>query len=55
MAPANGIYSCSNGIKSGYSYVPKSGTSMATPIVSGVICMILGINKENVSTYSARS
>jgi len=46
LAPANGIYSCSNGIKSGYSYVPKSGTSMATPIVSGVICMILGINKE---------
>ena len=30
LAPDNGIYSCSNGIKSGYSYVPKSGTSMAT-------------------------
>lgn len=46
VAPANNIISCCNLWKNKYMYVPKSGTSMATPIVSGVMCLILSVKKD---------
>lgn len=46
VAPANGIYSCCNLWNKRYFYVPKSGTSMSTPIVSGVLCLLLSENNN---------
>ncbi len=46
VAPANGIYSCCNLWKKNYFYVQKSGTSMSTPIVSGIICLMLSVNPK---------
>lgn len=44
VAPANGIFSCCNLWQKQYFYVAKSGTSMATPIVTGAICLMLSKN-----------
>lgn len=44
VAPGNGIYSCCNLWKKKYFYVAKSGTSMSTPIVSGVLSLLLSQN-----------
>lgn len=44
VAPANGIFSCCNLWEKRYFYVAKSGTSMATPIVSGAVCLMLSKN-----------
>ena len=52
VAPANNIYSCCNMWKRGYAYIPKSGTSMATPIVSGVVCLML--SKYNYSNIMCK-
>lgn len=46
VAPANGIFSCCNLWEKRYFYVAKSGTSMATPIVTGGICLMLSKNRE---------
>ena len=48
VAPANKIISCSNLWQKGYSYVVKSGTSMATPIVTGIVALML--NKKDKLT-----
>lgn len=45
VAPANGIFSCCNLWEKRYFYVAKSGTSMATPIVTGGICLMLSKNR----------
>lgn len=44
VAPANNIASCCNLWRKKYWYVKKSGTSMATPIVSGIISLMLCVN-----------
>lgn len=44
VAPANNVLSCCNLWQKGYPYIQKSGTSMATPIVTGVICLMLSVN-----------
>ena len=44
VAPANGIFSCCNLWEKRYFYVAKSGTSMATPIVTGGVCLMLSKN-----------
>ena len=41
LAPGTSIYSCNAFYRRGNLYVPKSGTSMATPIVSGAIATLL--------------
>lgn len=49
VAPANDIYSCNNTWEKNYYYISKSGTSMATPIVTGVVCLMLSThNYTNV-------
>lgn len=45
VAPANDIYSCCNLWNKNYTYISKSGTSMATPIVTGVVCLMLSQHK----------
>lgn len=45
VAPANGIFSCCNLWERRYFYVAKSGTSMATPIVTGGVCLMLSKNE----------
>lgn len=44
VAPAYKIFSCSNRWKDKYLYISKTGTSMSTPIVSGVIALMLQEN-----------
>ncbi len=46
LAPGNNIYSCNSKWQTGYSYVAKSGTSMSTPIVSGVVSLMLSKNPK---------
>lgn len=46
VAPANMIYSCGNLWEEGYPYAVKSGTSMATPIVSGTLSLLLSLHPE---------
>lgn len=46
VAPANGIYSCCHLWQMKYPYIAKSGTSMSTPIVSGVLCLLLSENPK---------
>ena len=46
VAPANGILICCNLWKKQYFYVAKSGTSMSTPIVSGVLCLLISENPQ---------
>lgn len=46
VAPANGILSCCNLWNKQYFYVAKSGTSMSTPIVSGVLCLLMAENPK---------
>ena len=53
LAPANRIVSCSNLWQKKYYYVVKSGTSMATPIVTGVIALMLSKN-ENLSNNQCK-
>ena len=53
LAPANRIVSCSNLWQKKYYYVAKSGTSMATPIVTGVIALMLSKN-ENLSNNQCK-
>lgn len=42
-APGNGIYSCNSRYpgRSKFPYIPKSGTSMATPVISGATALLL--------------
>lgn len=46
VAPANHIISCCNLWQKKYYYVAKSGTSMSTPIVTGIISLLLSQNKD---------
>lgn len=46
LAPGNNVYSCNYKWKTGYNYVTKSGTSMSTPIVSGVVSLLLSKNQD---------
>lgn len=41
--PGNRIYSCNYlyPVRSPYAYIPKNGTSMATPVVSGAAALVL--------------
>ena len=46
VAPAYKIQSCSNRWKKGRRYEAKTGTSMATPIISGIIALMLQKNPK---------
>ncbi len=46
VAPANAIYSCCNLWRKNYAYIAKSGTSMSTPITTGLICLLLSQYKK---------
>ena len=43
VVPGNRIYSCNYlyPVRSPYAYIPKTGTSMATPVVSGATALVL--------------
>ena len=53
VAPANKIISCSNLWQKGYPYVEKSGTSMATPIVTGIVALMLN-KKEKLTNVECK-
>jgi serine protease AprX len=53
FAPAHQIVSCSNRWKEKQFYISKTGTSMATPIVSGVIALMLQENLR-LSNYECK-
>lgn len=50
VAPANNIISCCNLWRKKYLYVKKSGTSMATPIITGIIALMLSYNNNLTNT-----
>lgn len=45
------VYSASN---DGRSYVPQAGTSMATPVVSGIVALMLEGSQETASYYTSK-
>ena len=53
VAPANKIISCSNLWQKGYPYIEKSGTSMATPIVTGIVALMLN-KKEKLTNVECK-
>ena len=53
FAPAHQIVSCSNRWYEKQFYTSKTGTSMATPIVSGVIALMLQENPR-LSNYECK-
>ena len=54
VAPGSGVYSCNARYgMDGRMYVPKSGTSMATPIVSGAAALLLS-KEPTLSNYEVK-
>lgn len=53
VAPGSNIFSCNSNYENGTLYISKSGTSMATPIVSGAAALLLS-KEPNLTNESVK-
>lgn len=53
MAPGSNVFSCNSNYEKGVLYIRKSGTSMATPVVSGAAALLLS-KEPNLTNDSVK-